>query len=107
MLVHFLSGAAGGFANVFLNLSPLSLWLLAIGLLIAWEIAEYAAGVREELENRALDLAIGLLGVLASTTLARRLDVPTQWVLFAASASLLAAGCFLGWRAYRMRKTAD
>ncbi len=107
MVVHFLSGIAGGFANVFLKLAPVALWSVAVAMLIAWEFVEFAAGVREENENRAIDLVIGLAGVFAATTLARQLSAREQTALFVASTMLFATGCVLGWSAYRRRmKTA-
>ena len=103
MIVHFLSGVSGGLSNVFLEFSPRNLWLFAIALLIAWEIIEFANGVREQIENRVIDLVFGLAGVYAATAFASVAAVPTEQIAFIVSTVLTTAGCFLGWRAYKKR----
>lgn len=103
MIVHFLLGVSGGLSNVFLKLSTQNLWLLAIALMIVWEIIEYANGVREQIENRVIDLFIGLAGVYAATSFASTAATPTEQSAFVVSTILVAAACFLGWRAYKKR----
>jgi len=103
MIVHFLSGVSGGLSNVFLKLSTQNLWLLAIALMIVWEIIEYANGVREQIENRVIDVFFGLAGVYAATSFASTAATPTEQIAFVVSTILVAAGCFLGWRAYKKR----
>lgn len=66
MLVHVMSGVAGGFSSVFFGLTAAwTLWI-ALGVMLLWEVGEYALGVRESWINRALDVVVGLGGVAAA-----------------------------------------
>lgn len=85
MLVHFLSGVAGGFSNVFWALSMVALFALAAVLMIVWEIGERAAGVRESWSNVMIDIAVGLAGVLLAVTVAARLSYRGEVVAFVAT----------------------
>jgi hypothetical protein len=104
MLVHSLAGVAGGFANVWFGLATPTVFLVGVALMLAWELFEYIAGVRESWENRVLDIVVGLLGVALALAIARRLGSTGQWYAFAGSVALLALGSALGWRAYRRRR---
>ena len=85
MLVHFLSGVAGGFSNVFWTLS-LGVLLAAGGvLMIVWEFVERAMGVRESWSNVVLDVVVGLAGVLLAATVAARLSYRGEVVAFFAT----------------------
>lgn len=85
MLVHFLSGVAGGFSNVFWALSMVALFALASVLMIVWEIGERAAGVRESWSNVMIDIAVGLAGVLLAVTVSARLSYRGEVVAFIAT----------------------
>jgi len=103
MLVHCLSGVAGGFSNVWFGLSTAAVYAIGIALMITWEGIEFATGIRESWENRMLDIAVGVLGIGLALAISARLDTAGQRRAFVASAALLALGLFRGWRAYRRR----
>jgi hypothetical protein len=103
MIVHFLSGTTGGMLAILLGASQAVVWVLAVVLLAAWEGAEYSWGVREEAENRAIDIVVGLIGVGLAIAFANRASPSTLRIVFGANLVLLTVGCVLGWRAYRIR----
>jgi hypothetical protein len=89
MLVHFASGAAGGYSNVFFELPDRILVALGLFLMILWEVAEHVAKVRESWINRILDIVVGMLGVALAVGTAPFL-LPSREVL--AFAIMLGAG---------------
>lgn len=103
MVVHFLSGASGAFSNVFFDLSTAGVCSLGVALLVAWEGIELFRGIRESIENRMIDLVVGLLGILAALGVAARLEPKGEYVAFGLTTSAFLAGSFVGWRAYRRR----
>lgn len=106
MLVHLMSGVAGGFSNVYFGLSAPVVVAIGLGLMVLWEGVEVLAGIAESWENRLIDLAFGLVGValalLAAARLGRRAELWAFWV----SLVVFAVGDFLGWLAYRRRTRA-
>ena len=105
MLVHALTGFAGGLSNVFFGLPPIGVYLVGLAIMVVWEIGEYVAGIRESAANRLLDIVVGLLGVAGALQLAARLDAPGERIAFAAAAFAVGVGSALGWvAAHRRRK---
>ncbi len=104
MLVHCLGGVTGGFSNVLFGLSTINVFLVGVILMVAWEILEYAKGIRESAVNRVIDVAVGLLGVAGALSLAGRLGTTAEWIAFTVSSLLFGLGGLLGWRA-RQRRT--
>ena len=74
MVVHFLSGVAGGFSNTFFGLSAPQVFALGFLMMLGWEIGEHAQRVRESLANRALDVVVGLAGTALALVLSRGLS---------------------------------
>ena len=103
MVVHFLSGLSGGLSNVLFGLSTLGVYALGASLLIAWELVEFARGIRETWENRALDLVVGVAGIAVAQAAAARLDRPWEYAAFGVSAVAFVLGTVRGWLAYRAR----
>jgi hypothetical protein len=103
MLVHFGAGAVAGCANVFLELPFRTLLLWSVGGLVAWEVGEAAAGVRESMENRLIDLVVGVAGLFAAAWLIDALPVTGGYLAFGICLLLSSAGAFAGWRAYKAR----
>jgi hypothetical protein len=103
MVVHLLSGFAGGLSNVFFGLSDRGVLLLGLGLLVAWEIAEYLLGVRESPSNRIIDVVVGFLGILAALWTAARLTRDGEVLAFAIAAAVTTVLSTAGWLAYRRR----
>jgi len=103
MVVHLLSGFAGGLTNVFFGLSDRGVQLLGLALLVLWEIAEYLLGVRESVSNRVIDVIVGFLGILAALWTAARLDRGGEVLAFAVASGATAALATAGWLAYRRR----
>lgn len=104
MIVHFLSGAIIACFTIVLEMQHLHAYLLALGLMISWEIGEMVGGVREEIENWLLDIVIGMFGffLLQTCILPRLTHDATWWTLFLLF-SLGIIGGFLGWMAYQKR----
>jgi len=60
--------------------------------------------VRESWENRLLDVAVGLAGVLGALTIAGWVDARMEWIAFIASGSAFGLSGAVGWIAYRRRR---
>lgn len=104
MLVHFLSGVAGGFSNVMFSLTTAGVFLLAFAMMMAWEVVEYLRGIREAFSNRVVDIVVGLLGVWLALAVARTLQPPAAWTAFGVTLAMALVGMVFGVRAYRRRK---
>lgn len=103
MLVHLMSGVAGGFSNVYFGLTVPMVFAVGLGLMVLWEVAEVVAGIAESWENRFIDVAFGMVGVALALLVVPRLGPRAHRLAFVASALLFIAGGVLGWRAYRRR----
>lgn len=103
MLVHGVGGVTGGLSNVFLGLTTTNVYLVGVLMMVAWEILEYAKGIRESPVNRVIDVAVGLLGVAGAFWLAARLDPSAERIAFTVSGLLFVLGGLFGWRARRRR----
>lgn len=106
MLVHVVAGFAGASTNVFWGLSVRQVYLIAFAMMVAWEGAEWLAGVRESWENRLLDIVVGLIGVTVTLLTLARFGQRTQLVGCVAALAALAVLSTAGWIAYR-RRTAE
>ncbi len=106
MLVHMLSGVAGGFVNVFFGLTPWQVVALGSVMMIAWEFGESAIGVKETLANRVIDVVVGLVGVGIALVIAARISEAAERVAFVASIGIALIGLALGARNFRRRKKA-
>ena len=104
MLVHFASGVAGGFSNVYFELSPRYLFALAFLLMLAWEGGEYLIGLRESWANRIIDVIVGMAGVFLAERAARAMLPSREVMAFFASLAVALVGLALGVRAYRARR---
>ena len=105
MLAHFASGVAGGFSNVFFGLSVPGVYVVAAGMMLLWEIGEYALKVRESRSNRVLDIAVGLAGVQVALWIAATLSRRAQLTAFIATFGLALGLSIVGWIAFRRRST--
>jgi hypothetical protein len=103
MLVHLLSGFTGGLSNVFFSLSLRGVLLLGLGMLVVWEVAEYALGVRESASNRIIDIIVGFVGIVAALWIAARIARGTELIAFFVSLCVTSALATAGWLAYRRR----
>lgn len=103
MLVHFLSGMAGGLANVFFGLAPLAVIVLGVVMMVAWELGEIALRVDESDINRVIDVVVGSVGVGLALWLAPRLSAPGQRGAFWLAFGLAAIGGIQGFRAFKQR----
>lgn len=103
MLVHFASGIAGGFSNVFFSLAALKVFAIGFGLMVLWEVLEALAGVREALSNRVMDVVVGLAGVGVALGIAPRLSVGAERAAFVVTIGAGLVGMAFGVRARRRR----
>ncbi|MBX3173882.1 MAG: hypothetical protein KF709_05685 [Gemmatimonadaceae bacterium] len=106
MLVHLVAGFTGATTNVVWNLTTPRVVAVAIALMLAWEVAEFVAGVRESWENRLLDIAIGLVGVVMAQWLVAPLSLTTRQRACLVALAVLAVLSAAGWLAFR-RRTVD
>lgn len=107
MLVHLLSGVAGGFSNVYFRFPDAGVYALGAAMMLAWEVGERVIGVRESWSNRALDIGIGVLGIWMALAIAPLL--PPRAAAWSFAATLLCAIVLLGFgvRAYNARTRAQ
>ncbi|MBA3852841.1 MAG: hypothetical protein C0503_00410 [Gemmatimonas sp.] len=106
MLVHFLSGVAGGFSNRWFELSTPMVFVVAVAMMAGWEFGEWKLGVTESLSNIVIDIMVGCAGVGLALAIATRLSPTAEVVAFVATFSVAAAGGVLGFVAYRRRNEA-
>lgn len=105
MVVHFLSGTIVACCLHLLEMHILHGYLVALGLMVSWEIGEMVGGVREKLENWLLDIVVGMAGfVLFERYIVPALGREATWVALFALFVLGVAGAFFGWRAYKKRR---
>lgn len=104
MLVHFASGAAGGFSNAYFGLGILTLFGVALALMLLWELGEAAAGIGEALSNRVVDVVVGIAGVSLAVVLTRALGTTGALVGFVVTLGGALIGMGFGIRAARRRK---
>ncbi len=103
MLVHCLGGVTGGFSNVFFGLAARNVYIVGVLLMIAWEILEHVAGIRESPANRFVDVVVGVAGVAGALWVATHLEGSARHLAFAVSAIAFVGGGLLGWLARRRR----
>lgn len=104
MFVHFASGVAGGFSNIWFGLTVPKVFLVGAVLMILWELGEAIAGVNEAFSNRTLDVLVGLVGVAVALAIASLLSPAGEHIAFAVSLALASASSLEGWLDYRRRK---
>jgi len=104
MVVHFLSGIIVACALELLSFSSAHAYLIAFGLLVAWEIGEKIGRVEEETENLVLDVVFGMLGFALFEQVIFPL-VSREGVVWMLITTLIFAigGSVLGWMAYKRR----
>ncbi len=104
MVVHFLSGIVVACALELLSFDTAHAYLIALGLLVAWEIGEKIGRVEEETENLILDVVFGMLGFALFEQVVFPL-VSKEGVVWMLVATLLVTvgGSVLGWMAYKKR----
>lgn len=103
MLVHFVSGVAGGFGNLFFGFTTLGALGVALTVMVAWELGEALLGVREAWSNQIIDIAVGLAGAGLALLVAAHLTPKGQRVAFAITFAAAAGSSAAGWLAYRRR----
>jgi hypothetical protein len=106
MIVHFISGVAGGFSNVLFDLTTRGIYALGLSLLLLWEVGEHLQRVRESWENRVIDLAVGVAGISVALWCAVRMSDAQEVVAFAVSTAAAVLGSVLGGLASLARKRA-
>lgn len=107
MFVHFASGVAGGFGNVFFGFSVPMTFAVAIAVMVFWEIGEALLGVREVWSNRFIDVGVGCAGVGLALGAATHLTEPGQRIAFIVTLTVALLTSAAGWLAYRRRGRAS
>ncbi len=104
MVVHFMTGLTGGLSNAHLRLSTATLVLVGAALMILWEVLEWGAGVRESVENRVIDVLVGVAGIGVALQVARLSSDDGDRLAFRIALGATAALSAAGWAAYRRRR---
>jgi len=103
--VHAFSGVFLGLVAHFAPLPFSQSFLLALALLILFEIWEVWMDIRESLENRVLDIILGAIGFVLAYRLAEKyLSELFLLILTLLLAALLVYLSTAGWQAYARRK---
>lgn len=105
MLVHFISGVAGGFSNRFFKLSTPMVLVVALSVMCAWELGERLSGVKENWSNVFIDIAVGLAGVALAVAIATRLTPRGELVAFWLTFAVATVSSVQGWIAYKRRES--
>jgi hypothetical protein len=105
MLVHFMSGVAGGFSNVWFELGVPAVLLLGLAMMVAWEFVEVALGVDESAINRVIDVVVGGAGVGLALLAAAWLPVWGEWLAFGLTWGVAIVGGIQGARAAKRRRS--
>lgn len=104
MIVHLLSGTIIACFTTLLGMETLHAYLLAIGLMVSWEIGEMVGGIREEIENLLIDIIVGMFGFfLLQTWILPMLSRDATWWTLIFLFSIGLAGGLAGWIAYKER----
>ena len=106
MLVHFASGAAGGYSNVYWELPGPWVYLLALFLMLLWEAGEYVSKIHESWPNRIIDVVVGMVGVTLAERSATVLLPSQEVIAFVVSLAVALVGLGLGVRAFKRRQRA-
>ncbi len=104
MAVHFIGGVTGAFSNVFFALTTANVYLVGLAVMVAWEVVEYIAGIRESQENRVLDIVVGMLGVVIALLIAGWISPNWERGAFVVSGVGFGLGGYFGWAARRKRR---
>lgn len=107
MLVHFVSGVAGGFGNLFFGLTTLGVVGVGLAVMAAWELGEALFGVNEAWSNRLLDVVVGVAGVGLALLATPLLTLRGRQIAFVTTFAIAAGASAAGWLAYRRRTQAD
>lgn len=103
-VVHFTTGATGGFSNAFFGLTWVQVFGLAIVLMVGWEIGEHAQGIREHTTNRVVDVFAGLGGVGLAMLLEPMLAPVGERIAFGISLGVSLVGLGFGVLARQRRR---
>lgn len=103
---HVMTGVAGGFANVFFDLSVSVIFGVGLLLMILWEVFEVVIGIKESWQNQVMDLAVGLVGIAFALAVASRVGRGAQIGAFAVSFVIMMVSGVIGWLASRRKKRA-
>jgi hypothetical protein len=103
MLVHCGSGVAGGLFIAFLGWPRWQIALAGFGLMLLWEVLEYAWGIRESAANVVGDVVIGMLGLSLGLWVASLVSTTTGRWLWLWMLGVTLTGTALGARAAKRR----
>lgn len=95
---HFLSGMCVGFALLFLGFDFRSAWIIALLLLVAYEMFEIIAQIEETRMNSFLDVVVGMSSFLLTFQYAPQLPHQQAVILFGAVFIVDSILSFFGWR---------
>lgn len=93
-VVHFFSGVTMGFFPRYLGLDPYPAYIIALLLLVMYEMFEVMAHIEETPQNRVMDVVVGMASFIPSYRLTFALPMPLSialCALFLGSAWALAA----------------
>ena len=95
---HFLSGMCVGFVLLFLGFDFRSAWIIALLLLIAYEMFEVIAQIEETRMNSFLDVVVGMSSFMLTFIFLPQLSHTQAVALFGAVLIVDIILSFFGWR---------
>jgi len=96
---HFLSGMLVGFCLRYLGLSTFPAFVVALLLLIAYEVFEYVADIEEMFTNSVMDVVVGMISFTPTFFLFPRVSSSHALLIFAFTAVADAMLSWFGWSA--------
>jgi hypothetical protein len=94
---------AGGLFIAFLGWPRWQIALAGLGLMLLWEVLEYAWGIRESTANTVGDVVIGMLGLCVGLWVASLVSTTTGRWLWLLMLGVTLTGTALGARAAKRR----
>jgi hypothetical protein len=104
LVVHLMSGVAGGLFNAFLAWRNWQILVAGAALMMLWELVEIACRIRESPANRVIDVLVGLVGVSMGLWIHGAVPVGTGRALWGGATGLTLLGTALGVRHRAMRR---
>lgn len=102
--MHILSGAVIGIALAHFSIERIPAYIIALLLLIFWEVFEVFFSIIEERANRVIDIVVGFVGfTICFEIFVGRFSPDAQFAVLVFSIILLAMLSLLGWLDYRDR----
>jgi len=101
--VHLMSGVVGGTGLLLIHTPEPLAWCIAFILAILWEIYEWKTGIRERIQNKIIDIFVGVGGGAIGYIYVRSFHFSSAILLalFVTEAAALTILAIIGWKYYK------